>query len=186
MTEPLAIQIRPFTAADQEEVRELILSGLEEHWGTRDPLKNPDLDDIDRSYADAMFLVACKGNSIVGTGALVPRSDKAAEIVRMSVAAGRRRQGLGSMILKALLRQAEGIGITRVVLETTASWHDAVRFYLRHGFEVTHYKDDDVYFALDLRRSDPCDRTETEKGSDTNGIRLVISPRRGARYINDC
>ena len=40
------------------------------------------------------------------------------------------------------------------MLETTATWTDAVQFYERFGFELTHYEDGafgrDAYFRLDL------------------------------------
>jgi N-acetylglutamate synthase-like GNAT family acetyltransferase len=71
------------------------LAGLEEHWGVLDPTKNPDLEDIGLTYADAIFLVAQQNNKIIGTGALIPKPDGTAEIVRMSVAADWRRKGIG-------------------------------------------------------------------------------------------
>ena len=154
MTQDLKnIVIRLFTPADQAEAQELIVSGLEQHWGVRDRSKNRDLEDIGRSYADAIFLVACDGSRIVGTGALIPRLNGAAEIVRMSVAGDRRRQGLGRVILKNLFRHAESKGIQKIVLETTETWHDVIRFYLGQGFQITHHAGGDVYFALDLARN---------------------------------
>jgi hypothetical protein len=53
-----AISIQPFQSEDQAEVKSLILAGLVEHWGRLDPSKNPDLEDIQSSYAGAVFLVA--------------------------------------------------------------------------------------------------------------------------------
>ena len=52
---------------DQEAAQRLILAGLVEHWGTLDPTKNPDLDDIQRSYVSRghTFLVACQGQQLV-------------------------------------------------------------------------------------------------------------------------
>lgn len=70
-----SVVIRRFVPADQTQARELILSGLEERWDKRDDSKNPDLVNIGRSYAAAVFLVACDGERIVGTGALVPEPD---------------------------------------------------------------------------------------------------------------
>jgi hypothetical protein len=41
-----------------------------------------------------------------------------------------------------------------VVLETTASWTEAVQLYERFGFELTHYEEGtfgrDAHFRLDL------------------------------------
>jgi hypothetical protein len=36
------------------------------------------------------------------------------------------------------------------VLETTETWMEVIEFYQRFGFQITNYKDGDVYFALDL------------------------------------
>ncbi len=111
--------VRAIEFSDQPDAQELILSGLQEHWGFRDASKNRDLADICRSYADATFLVASEGDRIVGTGALKLRSGVSgvAEVVRMSVAADKRRKGIGRMILRELLGIAESLGVQTVVLE---------------------------------------------------------------------
>ena len=144
------ITIRNFEPRDQSQAQELILSGLQEHWGFRDPSKNPDLRDIGRSFRDGAFLVACEGARIVGTGALKPRTATVAEIVRMSVAVDRRRRGIGGMILHSLVDRARRARVEQIVLETTETWSDVIRFYLTHGFRITHHEAGDVYFALDL------------------------------------
>ena len=144
------LKLKPFQPSDQQEVKQLILAGLVEHWGFLDETKNPDLDDIATSYAGATFLVGRLGTRIVGTGALVPRSNETTEIVRMSVAKELRQHGIGRQILQALLAQAQAQGFRQVILETTASWEEVVTFYLRCGFQITHYLDGDVYFARDI------------------------------------
>jgi ribosomal protein S18 acetylase RimI-like enzyme len=144
------INILPFQPENQAEVKSLVLNGLTEHWGTLDPSKNPDLDDIGLTYANAVFLVAWQNNKIIGTGALVPKSSDTAEIVRMSVAANMRRNGIGEKILQRLCEHAKSTGYKRLVLETTDSWHEVIEFYKKFGFQITHYLDGDVYFALDL------------------------------------
>jgi ribosomal protein S18 acetylase RimI-like enzyme len=153
MNQPADITIAPFRPEDQAQVKSLILAGLGEHWGTIDPTKNPDLDDIRTTYASATFLVARRQGRIVGTGALVPRSDGVAEIVRMSVAKDLRRRGVGRLILQQLIERAQAAGYRQVILETTATWREVIEFYQRCGFHITHYRDSDVYLALDLDTS---------------------------------
>jgi hypothetical protein len=68
---PKSIVIKPFQPEDQEEVKQLVLAGLVEHWGSLDPTRNPDLNDIAQTYAQDIFLVAWEGDKIIGTGALV-------------------------------------------------------------------------------------------------------------------
>lgn len=144
------ITILPFQSEDQAEVKDLVLAGLAQHWGTLDPTKNPDLNDINRAYAHGFFLVAWQNNQIIGTGALLPISNNTAEIVRMSVAANMRRKGIGRKILQKLCERAKIDGYKRLVLETTETWNEVIEFYKEFGFQITHYLDGDVYFALDL------------------------------------
>ncbi len=132
------IVIHPFQREHQETVKNLILTGLTEHWGTCDPTLNPDVNDIATQYASATFLVAWCHEQIVGTGALVPRTDTVAEIVRMSVARHWRRQGIATTILDHLRQEAIRLGYRRVVLETAAAWHEVIAFYQSIGFHITH------------------------------------------------
>jgi len=150
MNYPSLITLHPFQPSDQAEVKALILAGLVEHWGVLDPTKNPDLEDIAASYSDATFLVARHEGRIIGSGALVPRNERTAEIVRMSVAAGCRRKGIGRMILKSLVEHARQDGYQRIVLETTETWQEVISFYLNFGFHITYHYDGDVYFILEL------------------------------------
>ena len=147
------ITISLFRPEDQAQVKSLILAGLGEHWGTLDPSKNPDLNDIRSTYANATFLVAWLDDKIVGTGALVPRTDGVAEIVRMSVAPDLRRRGVGRLILQQIVERAQAAGYRQIILETTATWREVIEFYQRCGFHITHYHDGDVYFVLDLDAS---------------------------------
>ena len=147
--------IRLFRPEDQAAAKTLILEGLIERWGFRDPFKNPDLDDIAASFAGGVFRVAVLDGRIVGTGALRPFQDDTAEICRMSVARGLRRRGIGGAILRVLLADARSAGYRRIILETTSTWEDAVAFYRKHGFRATHSKEGDTYFLLELRPASP-------------------------------
>ena len=146
----IRVEIRPFDPENQKRVKELLLNVLEEHWGYLDESKNPDLEDIAASYRDATFLVAWSEGKIVGTGAFIPRSETVVEIVRMSVMKELRRHAIGWQILCELCRRAYHDGYSEVILETTETWKDVIKFYQRFGFQITHYVDGDVYFSLDL------------------------------------
>lgn len=145
-----SVQIRPWQSSDQDAAKSLILTGLGERWGLLDPTLNPDLDDIGHSYADAVFLVGMCAGTLVATGALVPEAPGIGRIVRMSVRRERRGQGIGRAMLAALLAQARAQGIRHVLLETTSTWRDAVRFYTTAGFHVTHEADDETHMLLEL------------------------------------
>jgi ribosomal protein S18 acetylase RimI-like enzyme len=147
---PFAFIIRSFQPQDQSAVKALILEGLQERWDVLDPLKNPDLVDIDSSYAGGCFRVAVTNGRIVGTGALVPHAEGVAEICRMSVARELRRRGIGGAILRRLMEDAESHGYRKIILETTSTWKDAVSFYQKHGFRITHHQGGDTHFLLEL------------------------------------
>jgi len=144
------VTILPFKPEYQAEAKTLILAGLEDHWGTLDLSMNPDLNDIATTYVNAHFLVAMQNGKIIGTGALIPHSDGTSEIVRMSVDKALRRQGIGRRILHMLCRHAKSRSYKQIILETTETWHEVVEFYKGFGFQITHYQDGNVYFALDL------------------------------------
>ncbi len=166
LTSGLNVSLRPFRPEDQAAVRALILAGLEERWGTLDAKRNRDLDDIAATYAAATILVAVSDSTlsdeVVGTGTLVRRSPQTAEIVRMSVDVRLRHRGIGRRILAALVAAARGQGYRCVVLETTATWCDAIAFYQQPltyvhagetytaAFQITHQAQGNVYFALAL------------------------------------
>ena len=142
--------IAPFRAEDQEQARNLILQGLGERWGFIDYTKNPDLDDIAMTYANATFLVARLDERLVGTGAFITPSVGIAQIVRMSVAQDLRGRGIGTLILRQLYERAQALGYRQMILETTETWDEVIRFYQKFGFQITHYQDGDVYFVLNL------------------------------------
>lgn len=145
------MDIRPFHLTDQPAAKALILAGLVERWGWLDPSANPDLDDIAASYADGVFLVGYEGMRLVATGALLPEGKMTGRIVRMSVDMRERRRGYGRSLLHALLEKAQELGYTQVVLETTATWADAIQFYEANGFHRTHEADGDVHLILVIK-----------------------------------
>jgi GNAT superfamily N-acetyltransferase len=145
------IRIRDFTPADQVAARGLILAGLGEHWGWIDETLNPDLDDIAAHYAGETFLLVVTEKALIGTGALIREGEGVGRIVRMSVAAATRRAGVGTRLLHALLARARGRGFSKIVLETTATWHEVIRFYERNGFTLVEERDGNAHFVLTLR-----------------------------------
>ena len=147
---PQEIVIVPFEPKYQSQAKSLVLAGLQEHWGILDPGKNPDLNDISASYAGGLFLIALRNDELIGTGAILPRPAHIGEVVRMSVVANMRRNGIGKMILDKLCDHARANGYRRVVLETTATWHEVIEFYKNYGFHITHDLGGDIYFSLEL------------------------------------
>jgi GNAT superfamily N-acetyltransferase len=150
----VTVEIEPFRVEDQAEVRQLILDGLEEHWGGLAPDLNADLDDIAATYGHGTILVARLAGEIVGVGAIVPTAPGVGEVKRMSVAQDHRREGVATAVLRELVGVAVREHWVAVTVETTASWTDAVQFYERLGFRLTHYEEGqfgrDAHVRMDL------------------------------------
>ncbi len=70
----------------------------------------------------------------VGSIALTPLSDGAAELDVMYVATGHRGSGVAQRLLTALERHAQGEGIAVVRLRAGEPQPEALRFYLAAGF----------------------------------------------------
>jgi GNAT superfamily N-acetyltransferase len=145
-----AILITHFEPQHQQITRSLILEGLEEHWGTLDPTLNQDLVDISQTYRNSIFLLAWLDKKLVGTGALVGESDGVSRIMRMSVDKAHRRLGIATLILEQLLEVAHAQRQQKIVLETTAIWDDAIKFYKSAGFQPIEIRDGDLHFELYL------------------------------------
>lgn len=143
----LQVVVAPLETEDAFAVRQLLIAGLTERWGSYEAKFNPDIEGFPASYEDSFVLVAKRAGEVVGTGTLRPTGARRAEVVRMSVAASSRRTGIGSLILSHLLRLARERAVHEVCLETTSSWSSATEFYVRHGFVKTHEQGNDSYFA---------------------------------------
>jgi GNAT superfamily N-acetyltransferase len=140
------LTIRPVQLHELAAARQLILEGLAEQWGFLDETRNPDLDDIPGYYAAGEFLVAQHAGRVVGTGALLPEGTDTGRIVRMSVDRAYRRQGIGRAILQALTAEARRRGYCRLVLETTATWTEAIAFYQAQGYRPVGEQLGDLHF----------------------------------------
>ena len=79
------------------------------------------------------------------------------EVANLAVAAGARRQGIGSALLDAAIRESTERGVTTLYLEVRESNQPARRLYASHGFEEVsrrkRYYRAPVEDALILRRT---------------------------------
>jgi len=82
-------------------------------------------------YEDVQeFLVAEDAGVVVGCGALHVMWEDLAEIRTVAVEPERRRAGVGSLIMSALLERARMVGVSRLFCLTFET-----EFFARHGFE---------------------------------------------------
>lgn len=147
--------IRPFAAGDQEAAKRLINAGLGERFGVVDESFNPDLDDIGAHYTahGHVFVVAERGGELVGTGCLMFEPDGATgQMVRVSVRADLRGQGIGRAVVEHLLGVARARGLRRVWMETNIGWASAIGLYERCGFREYARRDGLVFLERWIER----------------------------------
>lgn len=141
-----SLRIVPVTPALEAAARDVVVSGLTEHFGTYRSDANPDLADLASAYPGESFFVGTCAGTVIATGALVPESRGIVRVVRMSVARAARREGIGSAMLRHLLTVAHSRGYGEAVLETTSTWREAIDFYLAQGFEIEGESGGDTCF----------------------------------------
>ena len=81
------------------------------------------------------YLVAADGDAVVGYAGLVATAGGQADIPTVAVAPDRQGQGVGDVLLRALMAEALRRGCTETMLEVRADNDAAQRLYARHGFE---------------------------------------------------
>ncbi|AFL49202.1 N-acetylglutamate synthase-like GNAT family acetyltransferase [Sinorhizobium fredii] len=133
------LQIRRFSAADEEGVIDLILPIQQEEFGIAVTAEDqPDLRAIPEFYqtGDGDFWVAAVGERIVGTLALKDIGGAEAALRKMFVASDfrGREHGVAARLLEALLAHAEQRKIEAIYLGTTEKFLAAHRFYEKNGF----------------------------------------------------
>jgi ribosomal protein S18 acetylase RimI-like enzyme len=145
--------LRDVELRDQPAVRQLILAGMRERWGGRyDGSANPDTDDIWTSYVTrgGEVVVWDEDGAVVATGTLLPEPDGGGRIVRMSVAPGWRRRGLGRQVVAELSRRAEKRALHTLRVTTDTPWIEAVALYEACGFAIVEQTDEATHLAMVL------------------------------------
>jgi GNAT superfamily N-acetyltransferase len=145
--------LRDFRPSDQRELRRLILQGLRDRWGKAfDASLNPDLDDFVTICLDrgAEVIVIESNGEIIATGILIADDAITGRIVRMSVAALHRRQGLARTIVEELVQRARRREMSEVRVLTDTPWTSAVELYRACGFNEVGSDGTDTHFVMPL------------------------------------
>jgi len=140
------LKIESVNESTQTQVKELILQGLEEHFGFLDTSLNPDLNNIIQNYIEQghIFLVGLIKTEVVCCGALKTVNEDTGRIVRMSVKKEYRRNGYASQIIDALEERAKSKGYSKIMLKTIYRWSDAVGFYTARGYSKANLEGESV------------------------------------------
>ncbi|MCK5486312.1 MAG: GNAT family N-acetyltransferase [Desulfobacterales bacterium] len=143
--------IKTFSTSQTKEVKELVFGVLNEQGFEFDPIKDFDLDNIDRYYLQSggVFYAGLVDGAIIGTSAVRRIDDEICEIKRIYVRKEFRSRGFGKdLFLKALGFARENYSM--VTLKTDAKLTDAIGLYLKNGFAVAGEEDGVVYFSKNV------------------------------------
>ena len=136
---PGTLDVRPLAETDLDAVHRLELASSPDPW-SRDLLA-AELPSADGHGApnDRIWLVAVevvdRGAAVVGFGGVLQVIDEA-HVMNLAVDPARRRLGVASRLLAALLLAIGDRGAVSVTLEVRASNVGAIELYRRFGFEV--------------------------------------------------
>jgi ribosomal protein S18 acetylase RimI-like enzyme len=132
------LQLRQYEASDQDAVWQLHVDGLKQTGSYIDNRKyDEDMLDIKGTYLNngGEFFVASLDNKVVGMGGLLKMNNEIAEVKRMRVNLDYQQKGIGSLILKSLIKKAKELGYKKLELDTTENMDAAKRLYEKHGFK---------------------------------------------------
>ena len=87
------------------------------------------------------YFVACLGDELLGYGGMFLVGDEA-NVTNIAVAQNLRKKGVGTGIVKALLREAEESGAERVYLEVRVGNEPARHLYEKCGFREVGIRKD--------------------------------------------
>ncbi|KZE90574.1 GNAT family N-acetyltransferase [Microbacterium sp. TNHR37B] len=131
------ITTTPFDDPEADRLRRAQREELDARYGVSDHEPG-----VPPSAADVpVFLVAKDAEGVaVACGGLRPLAEHVlgagvVEIKRMYTVPSARGTGVATAVLRALEREARGLGARRLVLETGTAQPDAIRFYQREGYQ---------------------------------------------------
>ncbi|HEX9065821.1 MAG TPA: ribosomal protein S18-alanine N-acetyltransferase [Streptosporangiaceae bacterium] len=126
----MSVRLRPMTPADLDAVADLEVSvfGPEEAW-SRAMLAG----ELAQQPASRYYLVAEDDSGIAGYAGLLGAGWQG-DVLTLAVATDRWGEGIGTMLLRALLAEAGRRGCTEVFLEVRTDNTRAQDLYRRHAF----------------------------------------------------
>ncbi|KAF9921884.1 hypothetical protein BGZ65_010007 [Modicella reniformis] len=160
----MSVTIRNFERADQDVVRNLVLEGLAERWGSDfDPSYNQDLIDMYSYYvehhrASVVVLEHSEHEDVYNTWSAEPAALRSAQLsglrlcrmMRLSVSKDHRGKGYAKRIILYLVHVARRLVFDKILVETETLWVSAVNVYKSMDFDVVEAGEENVHFELTL------------------------------------
>lgn len=134
------LNIREYQPSDQEQVLQLILNIQQQEYNIPITKEDqPDLLTIDSFYqqGNGNFWVACDGEQVVGTIALLDIGNQQVALRKMFVQAEYRGKvwNTATLLLQKSISWAQQQQVIQIYLGTTLQFIAAHRFYEKHGFQ---------------------------------------------------
>lgn len=134
------------TSADAQHCIAAYFAELDARFDTGfDPAFSIPADTVDLVEPAGLLLVARRGDTPLGCGALKLHGRSPAEVKRMWVADSARGLGLGRRILEELERHARRLGVTVLRLETNRTLGEAIDLYRSAGYQEVAAFNDEPY-----------------------------------------
>ena len=134
------LRITLFVSSDQAAVKQFIIDVWKEFGFNYHKEYDRDLDDIQSFYMNlgGMFLILKQDKNIIGTIAVIKKTDVIAELKRLYVAKNYRGNGYGSALVDKANMYCKECGFKKIILETNKKFIIAHELYQKHGFSLTH------------------------------------------------
>jgi GNAT superfamily N-acetyltransferase len=159
------VRFRSFQEVDAETLPRLFMQAMQTVYPDLDD--GPWLDglrDVRKNYLDdgGEFIVGEYGSDIVAMGGVKRLSGTLGELVRVAVRPDRHGNGLGQRLLDVLESRAMELGLSELILDTTAGQIAAQKLYEKNGYALTArgrtshiagHTFDTLYYAKDLNES---------------------------------
>ena len=133
----MPVIVRPMLVADASAVLEIFLEGIEDRVATFET-ECPDWEQFDRSHTADCRLVAVASGQVVGWAVLSPVSERHCYrgVAEVSIYINRssRHQGVGSLLMSALIASAEEKGYWTLQSSTFGENTASLALQKRHGF----------------------------------------------------
>jgi putative acetyltransferase len=154
--------VREFEPGDADAFRDLNVEWIERYFkleqSDREVLWHPQEAIIDKG---GRILMAVRDAAPVGCCALIAMGDGVYELAKMAVTPAERRNGIGRKLMTAAIALAEGMGASRLYLETNRTLTGAIALYESMGFEhlpperapQSYYERANVYMELHMPRT---------------------------------
>jgi putative acetyltransferase len=124
------------------------------------------------------IFMAVRDGISVGCCALIAMGPGEYELAKMAVAPAARRHGIGRRLMTAAIEKAEGLGATRLYLESNAILPGAVALYESMGFRhlpperitPSHYARADVFMERTMQPAIPVVWVASETRAQTSPV----------------